>query len=188
MLCFLLSLWFLVYLVSIWKSPEIGVPPNDPFIDDLSIKSHPFGVPPIFGTPHIIFHYFDSLRPIWAELRIGLLVLITCSDSMTDMWCQRQLSRLWGSLFKKTFRWNLVCFPTLCIFFVTALKHLPSDRSTVLRPMWRHAFQAGTARRDDDRKRARTSQPPIGTFYHVIPRLHWIWNHNFAAVSQCLRP
>ena len=45
----------------IWRFPEIGVPPNHPFIDGFSSMNHPFWGSPIYGSPQtpsfVILHH-----------------------------------------------------------------------------------------------------------------------------------
>ena len=41
--------------IVIWWFPEIGVPPNHPFLDGIfPNKNHPYWGSPIYGTPHFM--------------------------------------------------------------------------------------------------------------------------------------
>ena len=45
-------------IANVWGFPEIGVPPNHPFIDGFSITNHPFGGTPIYRNHHLNYYIY----------------------------------------------------------------------------------------------------------------------------------
>ena len=58
-----------ILVLLIWRFPEIGVPPNHPFIVGFSFINHPYlGVPPFLETPIFGFLYNPRLYPLSYQL------------------------------------------------------------------------------------------------------------------------
>ena len=62
---------FIFVFIFIWRFPEIGVPPNHPFLDGIFHEiSHPIWGTPILGTPHMdgekcwVYHMFRQVKGV----------------------------------------------------------------------------------------------------------------------------